>query len=292
MADVLSGRIAELRRARGLTQEQLGQQLGVSAQAVSKWEKGGAPDVELLPALADRLGVSIDSLFGRNRNEAEIEDMPRLLIRWLESIPEKQRPDQLFRLLVTTFTSITTMGHDFYIDIPGVVLPSCYTPGHEWIRSGLNLENALCLAIPAEDFPFYMLLPEPPEGYASQLVCDEEYRRLFSALAMEGSLELLRYLYGQKETFYTVPALAGRAGLPQEQAHAAAEALAQCNLLRRQSIGQEERSSDVYIIHDNWGFVPLLYLARWTMHKNDAWIIAWYNRKRPILAPPEQDKED
>ena len=53
MANVLSERIAELRRARGLTQEQLGQLAGVSAQAVSKWEKGGAPDVELLPALAD-----------------------------------------------------------------------------------------------------------------------------------------------------------------------------------------------------------------------------------------------
>ena len=59
MANVLSERIAELRKARGLTQEQLGQLAGVSAQAVSKWEKGGAPDVELLPALADRLGVTI-----------------------------------------------------------------------------------------------------------------------------------------------------------------------------------------------------------------------------------------
>ena len=70
MANVLSERIAELRKARGLTQEQLGQLAGVSAQAVSKWEKGGAPDVELLPALADRLGVTIDALFGREGGEA------------------------------------------------------------------------------------------------------------------------------------------------------------------------------------------------------------------------------
>ena len=69
MADVLSGRIAELRKERGLTQEQLGQLVGVSAQAVSKWEKGGAPDVELLPALADRLGVTIDGLFGREEDK-------------------------------------------------------------------------------------------------------------------------------------------------------------------------------------------------------------------------------
>ena len=49
MVNILSEHIAELRRERGLTQEQLGQPLGVSAQAVSKWEKGGAPDVELWP---------------------------------------------------------------------------------------------------------------------------------------------------------------------------------------------------------------------------------------------------
>ena len=58
MNNCLSEHIASLRKERGLTQEQLGQLVGVSAQAVSKWEKGGAPDVELLPTLADRLGVS------------------------------------------------------------------------------------------------------------------------------------------------------------------------------------------------------------------------------------------
>lgn len=290
MANLLSDRIAELRKERGLTQEQLGQLVGVSAQAVSKWEKGGAPDVELLPALADRLGVTIDTLFGRSQEE--IEDMPQMLTRWLEAIPAERRPDRLFHLLATTFTSLTTMGHDFYIDMSGTVLPSCYTPGHDWLRSVLDLTNAICLAIPAEDFPFYMLLPEPQEGYASQLASDDEYRSLFSALSIEGSLELLRYLYGQKEAFYSIPALANRVGLPQEQVGSVVEALAQCNLLRRRSIELEEGSTDVYIVHDNAGFIPFLYLARWFMEKNDTWAVGWGLRERPILVPPEPKKED
>ena len=290
MANLLSDRIAELRKERGLTQEQLGQLVGVSAQAVSKWEKGGAPDVELLPALADRLGVTIDTLFGRSQEE--IEDMPQMLIRWLEAIPAERRPDQLFRLLATTFTALTTMGHDFYVGTHTFIQPSCYTPDHTWLRSGLDLTNAICLAIPAEDFPLYMLLPEPPEGYASQLASDEEYRRLFSALSMEGGLELLRYLYGQKEAFYSVPALANRVGLTQEQVSAAVEALAQCSLLHCRSIELEEGSTDVYIIHDNLGFVPFLDLARWLMEKDDSWVACWHTRHRPILAPPEPNKED
>lgn len=107
MAYILSERIAELRRERGLTQEQLGQPLGVSAQAVSKWEKGGAPDVELLPALADRLGVSIDALFGREGGS--VTDMDSTLDRWLVSLPKEKRISELCRL---TWSSSRSAMHD------------------------------------------------------------------------------------------------------------------------------------------------------------------------------------
>lgn len=56
-------RIAILRRDKGYTQEQLAQALGISGQAVSKWETGkGLPDTALLPALAGILEISIDRL--------------------------------------------------------------------------------------------------------------------------------------------------------------------------------------------------------------------------------------
>ena len=58
MSGLLNERITALRKERGFTQEQLGQMVGVSAQAVSKWEKGGFPDVELLPAVAGALGAN------------------------------------------------------------------------------------------------------------------------------------------------------------------------------------------------------------------------------------------
>lgn len=56
--------IKKFRTEKSITQEQLGELVGVSTQAVSKWERGGAPDIELLPALSQALGVSIDALFG------------------------------------------------------------------------------------------------------------------------------------------------------------------------------------------------------------------------------------
>lgn len=56
-------RIAALRRARGMTQEQLAERLGVTRQAVAKWEGAqGCPDVGSLLGLCDCLGVSVDAL--------------------------------------------------------------------------------------------------------------------------------------------------------------------------------------------------------------------------------------
>ena len=70
-AQVLSTRILTLRKEKGLTQEALAQQLGVSFQAVSKWEnEQSCPDIALLPLLADIFEVTVDSLFGR---EAQTE---------------------------------------------------------------------------------------------------------------------------------------------------------------------------------------------------------------------------
>ncbi len=59
-------RIAALRKARGMTQEALAQKLGITNQAVSKWESDQCcPDIMQLPVLADIFEISMDALFGR-----------------------------------------------------------------------------------------------------------------------------------------------------------------------------------------------------------------------------------
>ena len=61
-------RIRTLRAERNWTQQELGDLLGVTAQAVSKWETGLAvPDIALLPKLSALFRCSIDSLFGTEK---------------------------------------------------------------------------------------------------------------------------------------------------------------------------------------------------------------------------------
>ena len=67
--------IRELRHRDGRTQEDLATALGVTCQAVSRWEaNGGYPDMEIVPAIANYFHVTIDELFGYHGNrEAQIQ---------------------------------------------------------------------------------------------------------------------------------------------------------------------------------------------------------------------------
>lgn len=68
----LGKRIAYHRKRLGMTQEQLAQRVGVSAQAVSKWENNlSCPDITILPELASIFGISVDELLGRTPPKEE-----------------------------------------------------------------------------------------------------------------------------------------------------------------------------------------------------------------------------
>lgn len=64
--------IAELRKEKGLTQEKLGEKLGVTNKTVSRWENGNyMPDIEMLSLLSEEFDVSINELISGERLDAE-----------------------------------------------------------------------------------------------------------------------------------------------------------------------------------------------------------------------------
>ena len=100
----LGKKIKQLRFKASLTQEQLAESVGVSAQAVSKWENSAAmPDITLLPKLAEIFGVSIDDLFdlsveqrlNRIENRMDREDeLPQDVFREYEDFLKAQLDDE------------------------------------------------------------------------------------------------------------------------------------------------------------------------------------------------------
>ncbi len=94
---IVGEQILKFRKEKGLTQKELGEKTGVSSSAVSQWESGGTPDISLLPALSDVLGVTVDALFGRT--EATRENMAEVVGGYVASLPEEKRLGELLSLM-------------------------------------------------------------------------------------------------------------------------------------------------------------------------------------------------
>ena len=93
-AQKTGGLIAQARKEKGLTQRELAQALHVSAQAVSKWERGlNFPDLTLLEPLGDCLGLTVSELLSGARGEEPKEELLRDSLRLVPGqIGKKLRP--------------------------------------------------------------------------------------------------------------------------------------------------------------------------------------------------------
>ena len=122
MNTTLGKRIAALRHEKELKQDELAEKLGVSAQAVSKWENDQTcPDISLLPLLAKTLGVSVDELLsGKQENTPAVQIVP--------ASERKNINDMMLRIVVNSH------GNNVRINIPLPLLKV-------GIAAGLNMEQ-------------------------------------------------------------------------------------------------------------------------------------------------------
>jgi len=107
MENTIGKRIAQLRKEKGFTQEELAQQMEVSAQAVSKWENDlTCPDISSLPNLAKLLGVTVDELLSGKE-----EVMPLAQV-----VPVEERKD--IKDMTLRITVDENQGEHVKINIP------------------------------------------------------------------------------------------------------------------------------------------------------------------------------
>ena len=151
----LNNKLRSLRTAKGVTQEQLAAELGVTAQAVSKWERGTtAPDISLLPDLSVYFGVSIDELFGltEEKEYERIQNMiwdERMLSadeiwrteRWIdEKVKANYRPADCVRLKADMYNHLARTYNEMAADAAMEALaidPKCYG-AHSELNEGLR----------------------------------------------------------------------------------------------------------------------------------------------------------
>ena len=120
MEMTIGRRIAQLRKEKGLTQDELSQMMEVSAQAVSKWENDQTcPDIASLPKLAKILGVTVDELLSGKE-----ENVP--VARVLKPEARKELKDMMLRIVVDE-----TYGDHVKVNIPMALVQVALEMGME-----------------------------------------------------------------------------------------------------------------------------------------------------------------
>ena len=276
---IIGNQITKFRKAAGLTQEELGRAVGVSTQAVSRWECGGAPDVTLLPAIADKLAVPIDALFGRE--SGELRDIAHTLQIWGCSLLK----DRLFRELNRNLWSclLSTMTNHVAISYP----TSCFTTSSYpdiMNCSMFGSDYGYYFGVAGEDFGFSTLCHKPAEGYGDYLPDPEKARAFFTLLARPGCLETMAYLLRQSESYYAVDVLAKGVGIPEKEMSVLMEELSRTSMVNSIEVGTLRGKEKVYCLNPSrgYGFLSLSFLARCLAQESINFIM-WEDRQKPIL---------
>ena len=111
----LGEKIQEQRKIKGFTQDELAEKLGVTAQAVSKWERGTSmPDVTLLPEIANIFGITIDSLFS-NEKEPEVQMVP---------VEKRKKIDEMYLRV-----NVIDGGDKIRVNVPLALIVVCLEAG-------------------------------------------------------------------------------------------------------------------------------------------------------------------
>lgn len=271
--------IKKYRTAKGLTQEQLGELVGVTTQAVSKWERGGVPDAELLPALSGALGVSIDALFG-----LEEQSDPIALIRKLGTMSREEAFNYSFNLCWAILNGL----HSFTPNLSDDHLKSIY---YDFLQSGhghpsfstIYLDQGALNARTTSDFKHFFLMLEPKNGLRSQLTDLEGVQRVFAALADPDTLKILLSLYTRLNTPVAASLISQNTGISVEKVDRHMERLCEAGCAKRTAIATSEGEIYSYMFDQEDAVVALLCLAD-EIRKCEEGRVAWdVNRQKPIV---------
>ncbi|MEA4921508.1 MAG: helix-turn-helix transcriptional regulator [Clostridiaceae bacterium] len=273
----ISGKIRELRISRNLTQAELGKVLGVSMQAVSKWERGGTPDLAVLLSIVTYFDISLDELFSRSLHNADrLED---LLYNATLSSSDDRRAEQACSYCWSVFkgmTGISTLQNTQY---------GAASPG--------DTENSRCLimsdqgvgyAVATQEAHMVAVMPEPKNGFDVLLGSIENYATFFAMLGDPDNLRLLVFLYTRHQTLFPKKLAAQATGISMDKIDKAFQLFEQRGWLMREKADMEQGPVTLYRPVNRASFLFFLIFANEVISNTRFWFMSSITKRtRPLL---------
>lgn len=261
--------ILSLRKEKGITQEVLAQNIGVSVQAVSKWEtNASSPDINLLPLIADYFDISLDTLFGRrptgdkkvNSDMAGLKG-PELFGAILNRCWELELDSSFSNHTQEDVKKMSSGGNDF---TSRLIVNEGFT----------NMKNGLGFAV----------VPNPKDGWRA-LFDNDDICELFKYLSNKNFMKVLSFLTAKNDYNFTLEGLSGRLKIDKSELAGYINALVKYRLIEEKKVVVDEGQSFFYIFSVQ--MLPLLLVAlvyaREFINQKQVYSFYCWNREKPFI---------
>lgn len=275
---VIGKQIKKYRTQLGLTQEQLGNKLGVTTQAVSKWERGGTPDAEMLPSLSQVLNVSIDALFGR-----EEQRLTQSLARQICQMSNEEAYRYAFSIcwaIEIGFMQDITMLDDFLNIFTEY---SAITTDKTDYFAKMMQDGGIANARLSPDFHHFFLMVEPQSSIKDKLADIETLRGVFEIFADKKLLKIIFYMYSRLNTPIATSLISKNTGIETKEVDRCMEILCKNNLATRNVVATADGEIYSYMFHQESSVIPLLCFADEICKKDYRDFIGSFDRTKPLL---------
>jgi len=271
----LSDNIKRLRLEKNLTQEQLAAKLGVSAQAVSKWETSETyPDGALLVPLANELEVSLDELFGNE--SVSMADISGKIIKLIHKTKAKERfnvaRDIGWQIERGLFNSL-------------MEIEKKYDPNE--IKNQKNAsyilnDNGFTIVSNGKE-PFFSVFPQPAEGYGHFLKDKDDLQRIFEALSHTDTMNALIYLHHRtKDYVFESAVLARDCDITSDRIDAVLDDLLFLKVIWKQELTINGEKRTLYYLRPSHIIIALFIMAREIGYKG-AYCLQSHIRNTPFI---------
>ena len=271
----LSANIKRVRLEMNLTQEQLATKLGVSAQAVSKWETSETyPDGTLLVPLANELGVSLDELF--DNDSVSMADISNRIVKLIHNTEAKER----FNVARDIGWQIERGLFNCRMDI-----------GKKYNADELKKQNNSSYILDDNGFtiisngkvPFFSVFPQPAEGYGHFLNDKENLQEIFAALSHENTMKALIYLYHKTENYVFESAVLERdCEIASDQIYDVLDDLLTLKVIRMQKLTINGKERTLLYSYPNHKLLAVFLMAKELDYKG-AYSLQSHNRNTPFF---------
>lgn len=262
----LSKNIIKFRKAKGMTQAELAEKLYISAQAISKWEKGGSPDALILPELASALDVSIDELFG-------IEKKNNVYAEIAKAMQENKDNefDIAFKigwqavLLLTGSDEVKQLLNKIDLDLDPILKNDNLARIES--KSGFSIANI------TKNKQFLMLLKKSDDGYADMLGDKKTSAQFFQLLANEDVLEVIFYFISQPSGKYiSFSQIQKQTKISSAKLVKILNDLVKYKVFIQESILNDTSEENIYMIYKDKFVFAILVLAK-NIYENDSMLV-------------------